>query len=59
MGPCRQLPHTIAPGQAAAPESRFMCLMTFAYQTHPDYNLILIANRDEAYGRPTRGVAPW
>jgi uncharacterized protein with NRDE domain len=36
-----------------------MCLMTFAYQTHPDYNLILIANRDEAYGRPTRGIAPW
>lgn len=36
-----------------------MCLMTFAYQSHPDYNLILIANRDEAYGRPTLGAAPW
>lgn len=36
-----------------------MCLMTFAYQSHPDYNLILVANRDEAYGRPTQGAAPW
>nr|WP_067290819.1 NRDE family protein [Marinobacterium profundum] len=36
-----------------------MCLMTFAYQSHPDYNLILIANRDEAYSRPTQGATAW
>lgn len=36
-----------------------MCLITFAYKTHPDYNLILVANRDEAYDRPTLDAAPW
>jgi uncharacterized protein with NRDE domain len=36
-----------------------MCLITFAYKTHPDYNLVLVANRDEAYDRPTLEAAPW
>ncbi|UTW11014.1 NRDE family protein [Marinobacterium rhizophilum] len=36
-----------------------MCLITFAYQSHPDYNLILVANRDEAYERATLDAAPW
>ncbi|MCW9707560.1 NRDE family protein [Fodinibius salsisoli] len=36
-----------------------MCLITFAYQQHPDYKLILVANRDEAYNRPTRGADFW
>ncbi len=36
-----------------------MCLITFAYKAHTNYNLILIANRDEFYRRPTRAAAPW
>jgi len=30
-----------------------MCLILFLYDTHPDYRLILAANRDEFYDRPT------
>jgi uncharacterized protein with NRDE domain len=36
-----------------------MCLITFAYQQHPNYKLILAANRDEAYHRPTRAARFW
>lgn len=36
-----------------------MCLITFAYKEHPKYKLILAANRDEAYSRPTRGAGFW
>ena len=35
-----------------------MCLITFAYNIHPKYKLILAANRDEFYARPTQ-VAHW
>ncbi len=35
-----------------------MCLIVFAYKTHPDYKLILAANRDEFYDRPT-SIADW
>ena len=36
-----------------------MCLLAFAYQLHPDYPLILIANRDEFYARPTAAAQWW
>lgn len=36
-----------------------MCLISFAYQQHPKYSLILIANRDEFYQRPTASMAFW
>jgi uncharacterized protein with NRDE domain len=36
-----------------------MCLITFAYQSHPKYDLILAGNRDEFYGRPTRKAQFW
>lgn len=36
-----------------------MCLIVFAYKIHPDYDLILAANRDEAYRRPTRPAQFW
>jgi uncharacterized protein with NRDE domain len=36
-----------------------MCLVLFAYQTHPQYRLVLAANRDEFYGRPTQPLGFW
>lgn len=36
-----------------------MCLITFAYKCHPDYSLILLANRDEFYQRPTEPMTYW
>jgi len=36
-----------------------MCLIVFAYQTHPDFPLIVLANRDEFYDRPTRPLSHW
>ncbi len=34
-----------------------MCLILFAYRLHPDYPLILAANRDEFHSRPTSPLA--
>ena len=31
-----------------------MCLIVFAHEAHPDHRLIVAANRDEFYDRPTR-----
>lgn len=36
-----------------------MCLILFAYKTHPKYPLIVAANRDEFYGRPTAAAHFW
>lgn len=36
-----------------------MCLILLAVDTHPDYSLILAANRDEFYDRPTAPAAFW
>lgn len=36
-----------------------MCLIAFAYQVHEKYPLILIANRDEFYARPTEPAHQW
>lgn len=36
-----------------------MCLITFAYQQHPRYSLVLLANRDEFYARPSRPMHFW
>ncbi|MDR9416909.1 MAG: NRDE family protein [Gracilimonas sp.] len=36
-----------------------MCLITFAYKTHPKFKLILAGNRDEFYARPTRKAKFW
>jgi uncharacterized protein with NRDE domain len=36
-----------------------MCLILFALRQHPDYPLIVIANRDEYYARPTRSAHWW
>ena len=36
-----------------------MCLILFAYKTHPKYKLIVAANRDEFYLRPTSPAHYW
>ena len=36
-----------------------MCLITFAYHQHPEYPLIMVANRDEFYARPTLDMNYW
>ncbi|MCP3848945.1 MAG: NRDE family protein, partial [Gammaproteobacteria bacterium] len=36
-----------------------MCLILIALQQHKDYPLIVIANRDEFYARPTRTAHWW
>lgn len=36
-----------------------MCIITFHYQQHPRYKLIVAANRDEFYQRPTEAVHYW
>jgi uncharacterized protein with NRDE domain len=36
-----------------------MCLIVFAYETHPVYRLVLGANRDEFFDRPTAPAGPW
>lgn len=36
-----------------------MCLIAFAYKMHPVYELVLMANRDEFYSRPTRAAQFW
>jgi uncharacterized protein with NRDE domain len=36
-----------------------MCLILFAWHSHPDYPLILAGNRDEFYARPTAPAGFW
>ncbi len=36
-----------------------MCLILFAYHFHPDYPLIVLANRDEFYQRPSEAAHFW
>ncbi|HEV7822192.1 MAG TPA: NRDE family protein [Burkholderiales bacterium] len=36
-----------------------MCLILFAQGVHPDYPLVLAANRDESYARPTAPASFW
>jgi uncharacterized protein with NRDE domain len=37
----------------------YMCLILFAVDSHPQFPLVVIANRDEFYARPTRALQPW
>ncbi|GGF19252.1 NRDE family protein [Echinicola rosea] len=36
-----------------------MCLITFNWQSHKRYRLILVASRDEFFGRPTARLHQW
>lgn len=45
------------PSQPAS--SRSVCLILFAHQVHPEFPLIVAANRDEFHGRPAAAAAFW
>ena len=36
-----------------------MCLISLAWQSHPSYSLILVANRDEYHARPSLPIHHW
>jgi len=36
-----------------------MCVLFLAWRVHPEYPVILAANRDEFHARPARPAAPW
>jgi len=36
-----------------------MCLLLFSYKLHPNYRLVIAANRDEFFERPTRRLDFW
>lgn len=36
-----------------------MCLILFSWNSHPDYSLVVAANRDEFYERPTQALDWW
>ncbi|MCQ3828798.1 NRDE family protein [Microbulbifer elongatus] len=36
-----------------------MCLLLIAYRQHPRFPLLILANRDEFYGRETAAAHPW
>ncbi|GAB2509898.1 NRDE family protein [Microbulbifer agarilyticus] len=36
-----------------------MCLLLIAYRQHPQFPLLVLANRDEFYARATQAAAPW
>ena len=36
-----------------------MCLILIAWRTRPDYPLVVAANRDEFYARPSAPAGPW
>ena len=36
-----------------------MCIIALSYQQHPDYPLLLAANRDEFFARPTAALDWW
>lgn len=41
------------------PRPVFMCLILLALRAHPDYPLVVAANRDEYFARPTRLAEFW
>lgn len=36
-----------------------MCLVVFSWKNHPDYPLVIRANRDEFFMRPSKKIHPW
>lgn len=51
--------HIIKKPYLRTPYLKTMCLILMAYHSHPDYELVLAANRDEFYQRPTQAMGFW
>jgi len=45
--------------QTSKKQDYTMCLIIFGLEVHPQYKLVLIANRDEFYARPTQAAHFW
>lgn len=56
---CSGVGTTLRPCRQRLQYNHAMCLIAFAFQQHPDYPLILVANRDERYERPTEPARFW
>lgn len=57
FGPLQQL--GMVTSQIHKARNTLMCLILFAYDHHPSFPLILVANRDEYYDRPTAPARWW
>lgn len=58
--PFRTILFISSPGCVSPTEGVYdMCLILFAYRVHPDYPLIVAANRDEYMDRPTDPARFW
>lgn len=44
---------------ASTPAETRMCLIALAWRCHTRYDLVLLANRDEAHARPAEAAAEW
>lgn len=44
---------------AGSARMRGMCLVAFAWNTHPRWRLVLAGNRDEFHARPTAALSTW
>ena len=55
----KPVPGAGRPRNPSGPAVRPMCLITFAWRVHPQAPLLLAANRDEFYRRPSAPLARW
>ncbi len=51
--------HSVLASDAQCRQTPGVCLVLFALRSHPDFPLVLAANRDEFFARPTAPLAPW
>lgn len=56
---CVKSPVSYLESKASFRILRPMCLLAFNWNNHPKYKLILVANRDEFFERPTESLHQW